>query len=210
MSANMLTPAELNGINIMTITKNILTDQPPYIENNRQTHYNEWITHTWMLYLRNEVAMTEDEFRAICHSETLDSAAHYYFALVCSMRLNNTLTENERVLCRALVSQNPFHTNMVNNINQQMYHGDVICFMGPFISAEEANHAPMMAKKRSIEGKIGMMINIARIEKKKLTWVMIPPALFANPNLCTMFLPDTIDGFEHCYDTFQNTAESSE
>lgn len=205
-----LTPAEIEGAQTIGVVKDILNGETSSNSKKANQHEN-WIKHCWNLYTKNEMnGVNEEEYRSICLSSVLDEYRYYYFALVCSMRFQNVLRENERVLCRPLISQNPIHTSMINNINQQMYNGDVVCYIGPYISAEEADHAPLLAKSRKIDGKILIMINIARAENKKITWVMLPPSLFSIPNICTLFLPHTIDDFDYCYGISQNSVLPSE
>ena len=192
-----LSPAEIIGLQIIDITKSVMNEQHINIDHSKMDIYEEWIEMTWTLYLQNEIMLSKSDYRTLCLLETLDISESYYFALICSIRHRNILKEGERVLCRTLISKNPFHTNMLNNINQQTYNGDVICYIGPYINTNEADHATQLSSSRKIEGKMNAMIEIAKNEHKTLMWVMIPPTIFSKENVCTMFLPDTIHDSDH-------------
>lgn len=204
------TPAEIVGLNTISTVRDILNGDSVPNTPDKILKCSDWLNYTWNLYAKHEVMMTENEYYTMCMSPTVDNHNYFYFALICSMRFQNTLKENERVLCRSLISRNPMHTNMINNIQQQMYYGDVICYIGPYINEIEADHAADLAKSRKIDGKILIMTHIAKIENKLLTWVMLPSNLFSNLNVGTLFLPDTIDDFAHCRDSAQSSASMSE
>lgn len=216
----MLSKTQLAVIRDIEITKNIAkntNEKRPYnisthnVMHNINLSQREWFRLTWELYVKSETSfyrLNEVQYQKLLFDETLDDEGNFYFALVEAMRLNEKLKPSERVMCRTIVSRNPIHSNMMYNIKNAPYTGDVICFVGPYKTKEEANH--QLTEHRKTIGKIQLMIRIAREEGKQLKWFMIPPNLFASRNAHTMFLPDTIDGFGHCCGIFQSSVAGAE
>ena len=209
----MLSKSQLTALRDIEITKNICKKQTqhniPHFPQTTNISQREWIRLTWELYVKSETSfyhLTESHYQKLLLDETLDKEGNFYFALISIMRNNERLKPSERVMCRTIVSKNPMRTNMLYNIKKNSYSGDVICFVGPYKTEEEATH--LLTQHRKTVGKIQLMIDIAKREQKTLKWFMIPTNLFSNKDVYTMFLPDTIDDFDHCCGISRNKLSS--
>lgn len=206
----MLTKSQVTALRDIEITKNICKKAEHHFPPSMDIRQREWIRLTWELYVKSETSfygLTEAHYRKLLMDETLDEDGHFYFALISVMRSNEKLNPSERVMCRTIVSKNPLHTNMMNNIKKCGYSGDVICFVGPYATKDAATHH--LTEHRKTIGKIQLMIEIATRESKTLRWFMIPTNLFSSKDVYTMFLPSTIDGFDRCCGSARSSAASA-
>ncbi len=210
----MLNKSQLIALRDIEITKNICKKSSDHsiahLAQPSNISQREWIRLTWELYMKSETSfyhLSEPQYRRLLLEETLDEQGNFYFALVSIMRNNERLNPTERVMCRTIISKNPLRTNMLYNIKKSSYSGDVICFVGPYTNKEDATHH--LTQHRKTVGKIQLMIEIAKRERKTLKWFMIPTNLFSNKDVYTMFLPSSIDGFDRCCGTSRNIVSSA-